>query len=95
MVWLQEYERQLSQLRINRTAVGASPHKLCLRLAVMDLMAAGHIRENQVHFDTTLRERFTEHFNRYRSAGDRDNPHLPFFHLRKLCTAIETVMVAH
>jgi len=31
---------------------------------------------------TYLRQRFRHHFNRYRTQADRDNPHLPFFHLR-------------
>lgn len=80
MIWLAEYERQFTHLRMNQTGGHRSPHKLCLLLAVLDLFERGEQR-NRIHFDATLKARFTAHFNQYRGPSDRDNPHLPFFHL--------------
>jgi len=51
-------------------------------LSVMDLIANQAINNNRIYFDNNLRQLFTSHFNQYRSEKDRDNPHLPFFHLR-------------
>jgi len=51
-------------------------------LSVMDLISSNAINNNRIFFDNTLRQLFTSHFNQYRTETDRDNPHLPFFHLR-------------
>ena len=51
-------------------------------LSVIDLVANQGINNNRIYFDSTLRQLFTTHFNQYRKETDRDNPHLPFFHLR-------------
>jgi hypothetical protein len=48
----------------------------------MDLIANQGINNNRLYFDQNLRQLFTSHFNQYRSERDRDNPHLPFFHLK-------------
>lgn len=82
MIWLQEYERQLGKLNVDTSSGVEAPHKRCLLLAVLDLFESGYIRSNRILFDDALRSRFSEHFNHYRSASNRDNPHLPFFHLR-------------
>ncbi|RLU01286.1 DUF3883 domain-containing protein [Ketobacter sp.] len=82
---LQEYEHKLSRLRMNtRGGDGGekSPHKVALLLAVMDLIEQQHIQRNQIYFDQTLRATFTKHFERLANPNDRNNPHLPFFHLR-------------
>ncbi|MDW7773156.1 MAG: DUF3883 domain-containing protein [Desulfobulbaceae bacterium] len=51
-------------------------------LSVMDLISNQAITNNRIYFDNTLRHLFTSHFNQHRTETDRDNPHLPFFHLR-------------
>lgn len=80
---LLEYERKFSQLRLNRSGGGrSSPHKVAMLLAVIDAIAAGEITDNRIYFSQSLRKRFSEHFSRLAGPGDRDNPHLPFFHLR-------------
>ncbi|WP_051302574.1 DUF3883 domain-containing protein [Sedimenticola selenatireducens] len=82
MIWLTEYERQFTRLRMNQSGGHASPHKLCMLLAVLDLFEGNAITRNRIHFDESLREYFRRHFNHYRGPKDRENPHLPFFHLR-------------
>lgn len=82
---LQEYEHKLSRLRMNtRGGDGTekSPHKVALLLAVMDLVEQQHIQRNQIYFDQTLKSTFTKHFEQLANPKDRNNPHLPFFHLR-------------
>lgn len=79
---LEYFANQFAQLNINRSGGHGSPHKMCLLMAVIDLIGRGVITKNRIYFNASLKERFTHHFNRYRKDGDRDNPHLPFFHLR-------------
>ena len=82
---LQEYELKLSRLRMNtRGGDGTekSPHKVALLLAVMDLVEQKHIPHNQIYFDHILKDTFTKHFEQLANPKDRNNPHLPFFHLR-------------
>jgi len=79
---LEYFAKQFAQLNINRSGGHGSPHKMCMLMAVIDLIGSGLITENRIYFDARLKERFSYHFNRYRQAQDRDNPHLPFFHLR-------------
>jgi hypothetical protein len=81
MIWLAEYEHQFAQLRMNRSHGQTSPHKLCMLLAVLDLFEKHTVARNRIYFDAILRELFSHYFNYYRSSKDRDNPHLPFFHL--------------
>lgn len=82
MIWLTEYERQFAQLRMNQSGGQVSPHKLCMLLAVLDLFERKLITRNRIHFDESLRECFSRYFNRYRGPKDRENLHLPFYHLR-------------
>jgi hypothetical protein len=87
---LLDYERKFSSLRLNRSGRGdggrgggrPSPHKVAMLLAVIDAIGAGEVTDNRIYFSQALRTRFSEHFNRLAGPGDRDNPHLPFFHLR-------------
>ena len=79
---LEYFANQFAQLNINRSGGHASPHKMCMLMAVIDLIGSGVITSNRIYFDQPLQEGFTHHFNRYRGEQDRDNPHLPFFHLR-------------
>jgi hypothetical protein len=79
---LQDYAEKFNALNMNRQRGAVSPHKVCMLLSVMDLIANQGISNNRIFFDQNLRQLFTSHFNQYRAEADRDNPHLPFFHLR-------------
>lgn len=67
---------------MNRQRGDVSPHKVCMLLSVIDLIANQAIGNNRIFFDNNLRQLFTRQFNQYRTEKDRDNPHLPFFHLK-------------
>lgn len=79
---LQYYAGKFNALNMNRQQGRVSPHKVCMLLAVMDLIANHTIRGNKIFFDDNLRHAFRRQFDRFRTQADRDNPHLPFFHLR-------------
>lgn len=91
---LLDYASKFSSLRMNvrrrRSAGnggngggdGKSPHKVVLLLSVIELIESGEIAENRIDFDQKLRDTFTKHFNQLATEDDRNNPHLPFFHLR-------------
>jgi len=79
---LLEYERQFASLRMNTSKGRVSPHKVAMLLAVIDAVEAGEVADNRIFFSQSLKTRFSKHFRRLAGPGDRDNPHLPFFHLR-------------
>jgi hypothetical protein len=82
-VSLLDYESRFSNLKMNSHGGGEkSPYKVALLLAVIDLLADDSINENRIHFDNRLKDTFTRHFDNLAEVGDRNNPHLPFFHLR-------------
>tara|TARA_R110002124_G_scaffold12197_14_gene58184 strand:+ start:11681 stop:13006 length:1326 start_codon:yes stop_codon:yes gene_type:complete len=83
------FEKQFATLRMNIRRGGGegggsekSPHKVAMLLAVMDLVEAGDIADNRIFFNRALKDKFTRYFNNLAGEADRDNPHLPFFHLR-------------
>jgi len=76
------YESAFSRLNPNKARGNVSPHKIAMLLAVMDLIEAGTLIDNQIEFTEVLTRAFTNRFNELKSDSDRDNPHLPFFHLR-------------
>lgn len=78
----EDYVDKFSHLNMNNRKGRKSPHKVCLLLAVMDLIQAGKVHDNQILLDDVLRHRFTHHFDLLRQSGDNDKPELPFFHLR-------------
>lgn len=79
---LQLYGEKFNHLNLNRQHGRVSPHKVCMLLAVMDLIAHKTIQYNRIFFDDALRKSFSLYFNIYRTEKDRDSPHLPFFHLK-------------
>lgn len=80
---LMDYEKQFSALRMNsRGGREKSPHKVAMLLAVMDLIEREKIVQNRIYFDEQLRDAFSQQFNQLAGSNDRNNPHLPFFHLR-------------
>lgn len=80
---LLDYEKRFSTLRMNtRGGNEKSPHKVAMLLAVMDLIERGTITHNRIYFDEPLKDAFSQQFNQLAGSNDRNNPHLPFFHLR-------------
>ena len=79
---LLSFEQQFSNLRLNTRGGRNSPHKVAMLLAVIDQIEDGTITKNRIYFGTPLKSAFTRHFNRLAGSNDRNNPHLPFFHLR-------------
>lgn len=79
---LKFYADKFHSLKMNHQQGRISPHKVCMLLAVMDLIANKTIHHNRIFFDDTLRHNFSRQLDRYRTEADRDNPHLPFFHLK-------------
>lgn len=79
---LLDYERRFSKLNMNAAGGRKSPHKVAMLLAVIDAIEAGEITGNRIFFSRKLRERFKGHLDQLAEDADRNNPHLPFFHLR-------------
>ncbi len=79
---LEDYIDKFSHLNMNANGGRNSPHKVCMLLAVMDLIQAGKIHSPRIELDDVLKERFTHYFNQLRQGNDSDKPELPFFHLR-------------
>lgn len=79
---LLDYEKRYSTLRVNSGGANKSPHKVAMLQAAMDLVESGEVTNNRFYFDENLKSRFTERFQVLASPSDRNNPHLPFFHLR-------------
>lgn len=77
-----DYEKRFSQLNANRSKGRVSPHKVAMLMAVMDLIEAEAITDNCILFDHALIEAFSRQFSKLATDADRDNPHLPFFHLQ-------------
>ncbi len=78
---LLDYEQRFRDLNPNTNAGRPSPHKVCLLLAVMDLVESGHILTNRIGFDAQLKNVFSHHFEVLKQGNDKDNPYQPFFHL--------------
>mgnify|MGYP003675488300 CR=1 FL=1 len=77
------YEKMFSKLKMNtRGGSEKSPHKVAMLLAVSEMIENGDIAENRILFSQKLKQNFSKHFSEFAGPRDRDNPHLPFFHLR-------------
>ena len=80
---LLSYEYKFSNLKLNTQGGGEkSPHKVAMLLAVIELVENGTLADNCIYFDQSLKTVFTRHFEVLAGPKDRNNPHLPFFHLR-------------
>ncbi len=79
---LQHYRAQFGRLVVNQRGGLASPHKICMLLAVLDLAIAGGLHENLVRYAPPLLERYRRYFDAVRRDGDHPSPYFPFFHLR-------------
>ena len=72
---------QLRSLRPDRSSGHAKPHKVCMMLAVMDLIQQGVITENKIYLDEELKKQFTHWFVQYQHGNDKNDPAQPFFYL--------------
>lgn len=75
------YQEKFTNLRVNITAGRASPHKICMLLALLDLAKSGGLTKNRIEFGPALLERYTDFFLAVQGPTDHLNPHFPFFHL--------------
>lgn len=69
-------------LKVNIAHGRASPHKICMLLAVLDLARGGALTSNRIEYAPSLLERYATYFNAIRGEGDHANPYFPFFHLK-------------
>jgi len=78
---LAEYQDKFKRLFVNMSGGRASPHKLCMLLAVLDLARAGGLGDNRIAYAPPLLERYNRFFAAVKAPGDHPNPYFPFFHL--------------
>lgn len=87
---LESYAEKFTRIKVNTSSRGggedgsgprASPHKICMLLAVLDLARAGGLEENRILYEPPLLERFRRFFDAVRAPGDHPKAYLPFFHL--------------
>ncbi len=78
---LASYQDKFRRLNVNVRAGRASPHKICMLLALLDLARSGGLAENRVLFAPLLLERYQRFFAAVRTPSDHPNPYFPFFHL--------------
>lgn len=78
---LESYQDKFRRLNVNVRAGRASPHKICLLLALLDLARSGGLADNRIAFAPPLLERYQRFFAAVRTPGDHPNPYFPFFHL--------------
>jgi predicted restriction endonuclease len=79
---LSDLKQDVLGLKMARIGGRSRPHKPILLLAVLDLIEAGHIRENKIFLDQELVGAFASRFREFASDGDWCQPVQPFFHLR-------------
>lgn len=79
---IDRYIKVLSNLRPDRSGGYPKPYKPCLLLAVITLIDSGHIKDERIYLDDTLKHAFKEKLKELGSPRDRASIALPFFHLR-------------
>ena len=78
---LSDYQRKFMRLNVNTSGGRASPHKICMLLAVLDIARAGSFPINRIVFGPALLERYERFFAAVRAPGDQLNAFFPYFHL--------------
>ncbi len=66
---LATYADQFRRLKVNVAHGRASPHKICMLLAVLDLARGGALTENRIEYAPPLLERYAMYFNAVRSRA--------------------------
>jgi predicted restriction endonuclease len=79
---LEHYTDKFSRLNMDTKGSHKRPHKVCMLLAVMELIELGVIASNRIEFNAALKQRFSHYFNQRRRGNDQDTPENPFFHLK-------------
>ena len=79
---VESYSDKFARLNVSVQGGRASPHKICMLLAVLDLARSGALLENRIFFAPPLLERYARYFDAVRSPSDHRNPYFPFFHLQ-------------
>ena len=80
---LHEYQEKFAKLKMNANRPNQkSPHKVAMLMAIMDLIEAGKIKDNQIFFNNELKKAFSKQFDKLKKSGDLNAPQLPFFHLK-------------
>lgn len=80
-VSLADYQDKFKRLVVNMARGRASPHKICMLLALLDIARAGALAENKIYFAPPLLERYGRFFAAVCGPRDHPNPYFPFFHL--------------
>ena len=80
---LSDYIHKFQNLNVNQAHGRASPHKICMLLALLDLARSGALKGNRITYDAQLLERYQLYFNAVKTDKDHPNPYFPFFHLKK------------
>lgn len=75
------YQDKLSSLNVDRSSGHLKPHKVCLLLAVIDLIRNNKKTKNEFTINDELKNSFSFHFNHLRKNNDADNIIQPFYHL--------------
>ncbi len=79
---LSQYIYKFEKLKVAKRGDRSSPHKPSMLLAVIGLVEAGILNDNNIYFTRELIERYREIFNCVRTESDHSNPHFPYFHLK-------------
>ncbi|ASA56519.1 HNH endonuclease [Vibrio gazogenes] len=79
---LEYYEDKFRNLNMNTKGNHKSPHKVCMLLAVTELIESGVIAANRIDLNEPLKEAFTRFFNQRRRDTDQNTPENPYFHLK-------------
>lgn len=78
---LEDYCERIGRLKVASARGRASPHKICMLLAVFDMARGGALVANRIEYAPPLLERYALYFQAVRANGDHPNPYFPFFHL--------------
>ena len=65
------YAEKFSRLAVNVAHGRASPHKICMLLAVLDLARGGGLTENGIRYEPMLLERYRRFFEAVRAPGEK------------------------
>lgn len=76
------YRDKLTSLHVDRSHGHPKPHKVCLLLAIIDLIRKGKVTKNAFTIDDSLKAAFSAQFRKLQKGNDSENILLPFYHLR-------------